>query len=108
MKRADTAARIATLTDVDPATITRGGTYGHLTLWSASTADGRTVVAVLPALRTCTPARWQRVYLDRVEANLTGRCPACQAVLDTTGHSEHDGRCPVVDPRLTRWLEVAA
>lgn len=108
MNRAHTAATVATLTDVDPSTITQGGTYGHLSLWSATTVDGRTVVAVLPALRACAPARWQRVYLGRVEANLTGRCPACQAVLDTTGHTEHANRCPVVDPRLSRWLEVAA
>lgn len=107
MNRADIAATIAQLTDVDPATITRAQTVGQLALWTARTRAGRTVAAVLPAMRPATPPRWRRAYMARVEANLTGRCPACKTVVGTNARAEHENSCPVIDPRLARWLETA-
>lgn len=63
---------------------------------------------VLPGIWTGMPADLLAAMRLRRKANVTGRCPRCDAcVQPATGTWVHERRCPVADdvlgPRLSRW-----
>jgi len=82
----------------------RSTDFGGWTLWSR---DG--VAVVMPTPDPTWPAALEALYLMRVEANLTGRCPSCLsedvalagvAPGQARGALTHETDCPVADDRL--------
>jgi hypothetical protein len=104
MSRAERQAVIALLSDVDPSTITLEEVIDGVAIITATTSDGKKTLAMMPALKPRTPGRITRIWHDRVESNLTGRCPRCHAVAGTTvdecADLAHDDGCPVADSRM--------
>lgn len=108
MNRSHQQAAIATLSKVNPSTITLAKRIGEHSLFIGSTREGERVMTVMPTLKANAPPRWRRTYFARIECNLTGRCPACEAVVGTStnpnAHAHHENNCPVLDPGLGRWV----
>ena len=109
MTRSHSSATLARLTEVDPSTIRVRESFDGLTIVTADLPSGRRAMAVMPSLRPGTPNRVRRLWLDRAEANLTGRCPRCDAVSgarpDGDGQMVHAVGCRVMDDSvLARWL----
>lgn len=108
MNRSHQQSAIATLSEVDPSTITLAKRIGDHSLFIGSTGEGKRVMTVMPTLKPNAPPRWRRTYFARLECNLTGRCPSCETVVGTSSNpnlgARHESNCPVIDPGLGRWV----
>jgi hypothetical protein len=108
MNRARQQAAISKLTGVDPSTITLAARFGCLSMFTGTLPSGKLVIAGMPTLKPNAPPRWRRVYFARIECNLTGRCPSCEATMGTGSNRvaqvNHEDNCPVIDPGLGDWV----
>jgi hypothetical protein len=107
---AERKAHLAQLTRTDPATVRRtSGPGDAFDLWVADLPDGRRIAAVMPKLLPGAPASVRRRVRDRATANLTGRCPRCDApagVPDAQAGFQHETGCPLVgDAGMSRWID---
>ena len=99
------------MTQIDSSTITLEERLSNTSVYSAYTHAGERVAVLMPNLKTNAPARWRRVYFDRIECNFTGICPRCKAVIGTDVQGEfsvqtdHEEGCPVIDTNLGRWIK---
>lgn len=114
MSRADTAAVLAKVATADPSTLARER-RGNFDVWSATLPSGRPAVCVMPALKNGAPASVRRWARDRALANLTGRCPRCDAVTGAhpyrVAEMSHEDGCTLQDTSpVQRWIrrEVGA
>jgi len=108
MNRARQQAAISKLTGVDPSTITLAESFECISVFTGTMNSGKQAITFMPTLKPNAPPRWRRIYFARIECNLTGRCPSCEATMGTgsnrVAQANHKNDCPVIDPGLNNWV----
>lgn len=80
-----------------------------ISIWSLGS-----IACVIESLSEDAPAVYVEIIRQRVWANLSGRCPACNAVADvragSRGVMQHESRCTVGHPPagMARYIDPAA
>ncbi|OAN37440.1 hypothetical protein [Microbacterium sp. H83] len=90
---------------------------GGISIWSLGS-----ITCIIESLSEDAPAFYVAIIRQRVWANLSGRCPACDAVADVRtagrGVMQHEERCSVgyppagmacyIDPSSTAYLRAVS
>lgn len=106
----DTKNASALMTTVRPETIRLLKSIGTDDVFIAQTTDGNNVMCVMPGLSIAAPADVQTWMHQRVTANLTGRCPACDACINANDNTNatipHKDACTIIGrPKwVAKWL----
>jgi hypothetical protein len=95
------------MTTVDSTSIKLFRTIGTDDIYTAKTEDNANVLCVVPGLSIAAPRDVREWMRQRVEANLTGRCPACDACVtatqNITGTIKHEDSCTI--STLPAWVK---
>jgi hypothetical protein len=113
LSKVDAKNASAVMTTVLPETIRRGHRVGHDEVYFGLTNSGKAVIAFMPGLTIDAPPKVCQWMLQRATANLTGRCPVCDACIDVSSGIQstirHETYCNL-DGRpdwVARWLVSA-